>query len=124
MTMRAEWLLIGLLFVAALTALPKHVQGGPEGEGDETDTLLMCEAAARQVSWREEGSLEERDRFGLVKILAINDFHGQLLGGSRIGGRRLGGAAVLASYLKKAQHTSADSNVAESTLIVHAGDHV
>ena len=48
--MRAEWLLIGLLFVAALTALPKHVQGGPEGKGDETDTLLMREAAARQVS--------------------------------------------------------------------------
>ncbi|HKC93725.1 MAG TPA: bifunctional metallophosphatase/5'-nucleotidase [Nitrospira sp.] len=122
--MRAEWLLIGVLTLSLLTGVPKQVQGGPEGDGDETDSLLMREAAARRISWRAEGPIEERDRFGLVKILAINDFHGQLLGGSRTGGRPVGGAAVLVSYLKKAQSTPPDVNVTESTVIVHAGDHV
>jgi 5'-nucleotidase len=122
--MRAEWLLIGVLTLSLLTGVPKQVQGGPEGDGDETDSLLMREAAARRISWRAEGPIEERERFGLVKILAINDFHGQLLGGSRTGGRPVGGAAVLVSYLKKAQSTLPDVNVTESTVIVHAGDHV
>ena len=48
--MRAEWLLIGLLSVFALTGLPKDVQGGPEDEGDETDRILLREAAARRIS--------------------------------------------------------------------------
>src|SRR5215510_8745315 len=123
--MRAEWFLVGLLSVSVLMGVPKHAQGGPEREDDETDSILLREAAAWRISWQAEGGfIEERERFGLVKILAINDFHGQLSGGSRIGGRPVGGAAVLASYLKKAQNTPADSTVAESTVIVHAGDHV
>jgi 5'-nucleotidase len=123
--MRAEWLLIGSLFVSALTGLPDSVQGALQSDGDESDSILTREAAARRISWQAEGGpIEERGRLGFVKILAINDFHGQLSAGRRIDRRPVGGAAVLASYLKKAQNTPPDSNVPESTLIVHAGDHV
>ncbi|MCP4749213.1 MAG: bifunctional metallophosphatase/5'-nucleotidase [Desulfobacteraceae bacterium] len=52
-----------------------------------------------------------------VKILAINDFHGQLTEGIYIDGRPVGGAAVLASYLKDAA-----SGMEKKTFIVHAGD--
>jgi 5'-nucleotidase len=54
-----------------------------------------------------------------IKILAINDFHGQLPAGRMVGKRNVGGAAVLASYLK-----TAERGLEDSTLIVHAGDHV
>ncbi len=54
-----------------------------------------------------------------IKILAINDFHGQLPPGRIVGGRPVGGAAVLASYLK-----AAERGIEDRTLIVHAGDHV
>ena len=111
--------------MSALTGVAGRFEGGQQGEGDDTDGILMREAAARRISWQAEGKpIEGKDRLGLVKILAINDFHGQLLGGGRIEGRPVGGAAVLASYLKKAQSTPSVSNVAENTVIVHAGDHV
>ena len=55
----------------------------------------------------------------VVKILAINDFHGQLTTNRR-GPRPMGGAAVLASYLRAAQ----PGDWPERTFIVHAGDHV
>jgi 5'-nucleotidase len=38
-----------------------------------------------------------------VKILAINDLHGQIITGQRLSGRPVGGAAVLASYLESAR---------------------
>jgi 5'-nucleotidase len=51
-----------------------------------------------------------------VKVLGINDFHGQLT--SKIfAGRPVGGAAVLASYLRRAS-----AGMEERTFIVHAGD--
>lgn len=37
-----------------------------------------------------------------VRILAVNDFHGQLTGGKSLNGEPAGGAPVLASYLKRA----------------------
>ena len=52
-----------------------------------------------------------------VKLLGINDFHGQLDTGKLVSGRPVGGAAVLASYLEAAQ-----SGLEDQTLIVHAGD--
>ena len=52
-----------------------------------------------------------------VKILAINDFHGQL-SPKTVSGRPAGGAAALASYLKDAQKLM----VPESTIIVSDGD--
>ena len=51
-----------------------------------------------------------------VKVLAFNDFHGQL-SPKTFNGRPIGGAAVLAAYLKKAQNGMKDH-----TLIVSAGD--
>ena len=53
--------MIGLLFVAALSALPKHVQGGPDGEGDETDSILLREATSRRISWQTEGRPIEQE---------------------------------------------------------------
>src|SRR4051812_46698214 len=53
-----------------------------------------------------------------IKILAVNDFHGQL-SPKPVGGRPAGGAAVLASYLR-----AASAGIEERTFIVHAGDHV
>ena len=38
-----------------------------------------------------------------VKILAINDLHGQITTGQKVSNRPVGGAAVLASYLESAQ---------------------
>jgi 5'-nucleotidase len=54
-----------------------------------------------------------------VKLLGINDFHGQLDQGKKVGTRPVGGADVLVSYLKAAQ-----AGREAQTLIVHAGDHV
>src|SRR5262245_53908674 len=56
----------------------------------------------------------------VIKILAINDFHGHLSTDRRTGQRPMGGAAVLASYLRAAQA----GDWPERTFIVHAGDHV
>jgi hypothetical protein len=38
-----------------------------------------------------------------VKIIAINDLHGQMTAGQKFSNRPVGGAAVLASYLESAQ---------------------
>ncbi len=54
-----------------------------------------------------------------VKILAINDFHGNLASARGDDGRPVGGAAVLAAYLR-----AAGRQMPERTLIVHAGDQV
>lgn len=54
-----------------------------------------------------------------VKLLGINDFHGQISAGKTVSGRPVGSAAVLASYLQAAQ-----AGIEDQTLIVHAGDHV
>jgi 5'-nucleotidase len=52
-----------------------------------------------------------------VKLLGLNDFHGQL-SPRREAGRPIGGAAVLVAYLKAA------AAGAENVIIVHAGDQV
>jgi 5'-nucleotidase len=51
-----------------------------------------------------------------VKILAINDFHGQISTGQKIGTAAVGGAGVLAAWLEQAGVRSAN------TLLVEAGD--
>ncbi|GAA0479905.1 hypothetical protein GCM10008986_00470 [Salinibacillus aidingensis] len=53
-----------------------------------------------------------------VKLLGVNDFHGQLESMEK-GDKRLGGAPYLASYLHQYQMESD-----ENTLLVHAGDAV
>ena len=52
-----------------------------------------------------------------VKILAINDFHGQLGTGRKVHGRDVGSAPVLAAYLKEARRDWQDNS-----LVVHVGD--
>ncbi len=73
--------------------------------------------AAERVGWRDERGM--RDPLVRLKLLGINDFHGQLAAGRRVGTRPVGGAAVLASYLEAAAAKSEDGY-----LIIHAGDHV
>ncbi len=52
-----------------------------------------------------------------VKILAINDFHGQIGTGKKVSSRPVGSAPVLAAYLKEAQKGWEDR-----TIIAEAGD--
>ncbi|TYP68653.1 bifunctional 2',3'-cyclic-nucleotide 2'-phosphodiesterase/3'-nucleotidase [Paenibacillus methanolicus] len=53
-----------------------------------------------------------------VKLLGINDFHGQLDYSTKVGESMVGGAAYLATYLKKLEQTN------PNTLLVHNGDAV
>jgi 5'-nucleotidase len=53
-----------------------------------------------------------------LRILAVNDLHGQLSTGRRVAGRLAGGAAYLAAYLKQYRAE------APGALLVHAGDMV
>lgn len=54
-----------------------------------------------------------------VKLLGINDFHGQISAGKLVSNRPVGSAAVLGSYLK-----AAEAGIESQTVLVHAGDHV
>ena len=53
-----------------------------------------------------------------MKILAVNDFHGQLSTGRRVSNRDAGGAAYLASYIKQRR------SMVPHSLTVHVGDMV
>jgi 5'-nucleotidase len=55
----------------------------------------------------------------VIKILGINDFHGQISVGRRINNRPVGGAAVIAAYLKNAQQ-----GFENNTLLTFMGDQV
>jgi 5'-nucleotidase len=72
--------------------------------------------ATERVRWQDAAG--RRDPVVHVKLLGINDFHGQL-SPRTVGGRPAGGAAILASYLK-----TAAAQVNGDTFIIHAGDHV
>lgn len=72
--------------------------------------------ARYRVTWRD--ARWRQDPVVRIKLLGINDFHGQLSPRS-VGGRLAGGAAVLAAYLEAAAAAAEDG-----ALIVHAGDHV
>jgi len=52
-----------------------------------------------------------------MKILALNDFHGQISAGQKIGSSNVGSAAVVAAYLKTAMAGKEDR-----TVVVEAGD--
>src|SRR5262245_53911040 len=72
--------------------------------------------AERRVTWRDRNW--NRDPVVRLKLLGINDFHGQL-SPRLVGNRFAGGAAVLASYLESASAAAQDG-----AIIIHAGDHV
>jgi 2',3'-cyclic-nucleotide 2'-phosphodiesterase/3'-nucleotidase len=54
-----------------------------------------------------------------LKVLAINDFHGQISAGKKVSNRAIGSAPVLASYLRTAM-----TGREPSTILVEAGDFV
>jgi 5'-nucleotidase len=83
---------------------------------DEDDPAQRL-AAARPVTWRSEGAASlDRERLVSIKLLGINDYHGQLAG-RLVSGRPAGGAQVLAAYLRDATARNPGSSA-----IVHAGD--
>jgi len=83
--------------------------------------LVLLLSACARVSPGPIPEIESSDpQHVVVKILAINDFHGHLLTNREAGQRPMGGAAVLASYLRAAQ----PEDWRDRTFIVHAGDHV
>src|SRR4029078_7641428 len=55
----------------------------------------------------------------IIKILGINDFHGQITTGRVVKGEPVGGAAVLAAYLEEAEKSQE-----KNTLIALMGDQV
>lgn len=85
----------------------------------DDDDRALRETAAQRVHWLREGPIADSASRLHVKLIGINDFHGQLSGGRSVGIRPVGGAAVLASYLKAARQ-----DVNDRAVIVHVGDHV
>ena len=99
-----------LLFAAGNTAC-----AATGHDHDEEYSSLERAHAEKRVEWR-GGQTGDTLK---VKILSINDFHGQLSAGRRVANRPVGSAGVLASYLRNAQR-----GLEDNTIIVHAGDHV
>jgi 5'-nucleotidase len=117
-------LLVGASFSWSVRARPAP-RAHDRGDSEAADTLATRAAAARRVVWRRPGFAARASADNptvRVKILGINDFHGQLSAGRLLGGRPVGGAAVLASYLEAAAHDPNDPGLADRTFIVHAGD--
>jgi 5'-nucleotidase len=102
-----------LLALAAFTLRAEPHHG--HDHSDDEDTLEQRAHAERRIEWR----VADRTETLRVKLLAINDFHGQLSAGRRVSNRPVGSAGVLAAYLRNAQAGNEDN-----TIIVHAGDHV
>lgn len=112
--------LFALLATMACVPLGHAHDQGHSLESDtfeaRTATLRERIKASQRVRWRDERW--RRDPIVNIKLLGINDFHGQL-SPRAVGARPAGGAAVLASYLRAAS-ASAD----DGAIIIHAGDHV
>jgi 5'-nucleotidase len=89
-------------------------------EADQTDEraegVSARQQASARVTWRDERW--RRDPVVRVKLLGINDFHGQL-SPRVVGARPAGGAAVLAAYLQ-----AASAEAKDAAFIIHAGDQV
>ena len=87
---------------------------------DDDDSLAVRTHAERRVHWRDaKHKNADPASYVEIKLLGINDFHGQLSTGRRVANRPVGGAAVLGAYLRSAQ-----TGMERNTMIVHAGDHV
>ncbi len=88
----------------------------------DDDNAALRALAAQPVTWASHDiGIASNDvaTHMHVKMLAINDFHGQISAGKTVSGHPVGSAAVLTSYL----HTAA-VGYEDRCLIVHAGDHV
>ncbi len=89
----------------APTTAAEVVAGTIQSDYSETSSFgPQAEAqrhlAEERLSWTAPG---RSDHSVQVKILAINDFHGQIGIGKKGSGRPVGSAPVLAAYLEKAQ---------------------
>lgn len=112
---------IGAAMAAAFSASAhSHSQHSHSLEEDQQDERIEGASARRQaaerLTWRD--SRWKHDPVVQIKLLGINDFHGQL-SVRTVSSRPAGGAAVLASYLQ-----AASDSAKEGAIIVHAGDHV
>jgi 5'-nucleotidase len=109
----------GLIAVLGLAAGAAHAHQHGSHESSELEQRFegaeAREEAQWRVCWRAPGF--HREPGTEIKLLGINDFHGQL-SPRAIGNRPAGGAAVLASYLRAATIDP------DRTLLIHAGDHV
>ncbi|MGH8235921.1 MAG: metallophosphoesterase, partial [Steroidobacteraceae bacterium] len=109
-----------LLTLTCANAGAQHYDAGRSLEADQHDEraegVQARAKASVRVRWQD--SAGRHDPTIAVKLLGLNDFHGQL-SPRLIGPRPAGGAAVLASYLQ----TAADQ-AAGPAFIIHAGDHV
>lgn len=113
--------LIGAIVLPLLSQLAiAHDDHAHSLEADQLDeraeNALSRAQAGYRVRWHDPAW--RRDPIVPMKLLGINDFHGQL-SPRTVGSRPAGGAAVLASYLK-----SAAAQAAGDAFIIHAGDHV
>jgi 5'-nucleotidase len=88
---------------------------------DQGEDPALRRIAEQRLFWKQKRTPDGDDSTALlhVKVLAINDFHGQLSAGKTVGNRPVGSAPVLAAYL-----ASAGKGMERRTIIVHAGDHV
>jgi 5'-nucleotidase len=113
-----------LLTVAAAHA-GAHEDQGHSLEADQHDERVLESVEARskaseRVRWHDPAG--RRDPTISVKLIGLNDFHGQLSPrtlGPPTALRPVGGAAVLASYLE-----AAADQAGGAAFIIHAGDHV
>lgn len=97
-----------------------HACSNESDEHDEdadngNDAAAEAEAA-KPVRWQDGN---KHDRQVPIKLLALNDFHGQITKTKKFNGRFAGGAGVLGAYLQAAQAGKQDH-----TIIAHAGDFV
>ena len=109
-----------LLTLISANAGAQHYDAGHSLEADQHDEraegVQARSKASIRVRWQDAAG--RHDPRIAVKLLGINDFHGQL-SPRTVGPRPAGGAAVLASYLQTAAEQAAGP-----AFIIHAGDHV
>jgi 5'-nucleotidase len=106
----------GAELVGSAGSARRSAQQHPHEQDADEGSALQRERAHQPRSWR---SAQPAQHVVSAKLLAINDFHGQLSEGRLVQGRPVGGAAVLAAHLQ-----AAGAELEGRTLIVHAGDHV
>jgi 5'-nucleotidase len=113
-----------VLTLISANAGAQHYDAGHSLEADQHDERVegvqARQKASVRVRWQDQAG--RQDPRIEVKLLGINDFHGQLSPrtlGPPTALRPVGGAAVLASYLEAASGQAEDA-----AFIIHAGDHV
>ena len=115
---RIPQFVVGLFLLLAIAFVPFALLAEPHqghDHSEDEDSAPQRAQAAERVEWRAAGVADSVR----VKLLAINDFHGQLSAGRRVANRPVGSAPVLAGYLRNAQ-----AGLEGQTILVHAGDHV